>query len=199
MARVACTPMARGWTMEYLCSRLVWTHSDLEKSGCELTYARVKCYICRVVGDPQLGINRFRSLLLLEHEDLVTALHVRLLEAVGFQIYGGTFSRPLHHPTRPASAALCTIRLDQPQLPLAPTCQTSLAASTPRSIPACVLLFSFACPIKLEDMRTNLGDRLTCIETKNMIWIFYYVHKYRISITAMQLISLETFYNIYWC
>jgi hypothetical protein len=41
-----------------------------------LTYARVKCYICRVIGDPQLGINRFGSLLLLGHEDLVTALHV---------------------------------------------------------------------------------------------------------------------------
>jgi hypothetical protein len=41
-----------------------------------VTYARVKCYICRVIGDPQLGINRFGSPLLLGHEDLVTALHV---------------------------------------------------------------------------------------------------------------------------
>jgi hypothetical protein len=41
-----------------------------------LTYARVKCYICCVVGDPQLGINRFGSPLVLGHEDLVTALHV---------------------------------------------------------------------------------------------------------------------------
>jgi hypothetical protein len=41
-----------------------------------LTYARVKCYICRVIGDPQLGINRFGSPLLLGHEDLVTDLHV---------------------------------------------------------------------------------------------------------------------------
>jgi hypothetical protein len=41
-----------------------------------LTYARVKCYICRVIGDPQLGINRFGSSLLLRHEDLVTDLHV---------------------------------------------------------------------------------------------------------------------------
>jgi hypothetical protein len=32
-----------------------------EKPGGELTYVRVKCYICRVVGDPQLGINRFGS------------------------------------------------------------------------------------------------------------------------------------------
>jgi hypothetical protein len=44
--------------------------------GGELTYARVKCYICRVVGDPQLGINRFGSPLLIGHEDLVTDLHV---------------------------------------------------------------------------------------------------------------------------
>jgi hypothetical protein len=43
-----------------------------------LTYARVKCYICRVVGDPQLGINRFGSLLLLGYEDLVTSLHVAI-------------------------------------------------------------------------------------------------------------------------
>jgi hypothetical protein len=31
-----------------------------------------------VVGDPQLGINRFESLLLLGYEDLVTALHVAI-------------------------------------------------------------------------------------------------------------------------
>jgi hypothetical protein len=37
-----------------------------------------KCYICRVVGDPQLGINRFGSPLLLGHEDLVTDLHVAI-------------------------------------------------------------------------------------------------------------------------
>jgi hypothetical protein len=60
----------------YLCSRLASTRSDLKKPGGELTYARVKCYICRVIGDPQLGINRFGSPLLLGHEDLVTALHV---------------------------------------------------------------------------------------------------------------------------
>jgi hypothetical protein len=41
-----------------------------------LTYARVKCYICRVIGDPKLSINRFGSPLLIGHEDLVTALHV---------------------------------------------------------------------------------------------------------------------------
>jgi hypothetical protein len=31
-----------------------------------------------VIGDPQLGINRFGSTLLLGHEDLVTALHVAI-------------------------------------------------------------------------------------------------------------------------
>jgi hypothetical protein len=43
-----------------------------------LTYARVKCYIYRVVGDPQMGINRFGSPLLLGHEDLITDLHVAI-------------------------------------------------------------------------------------------------------------------------
>jgi hypothetical protein len=41
-----------------------------------MTFARVKCYICRVIGDPQLGINRFGSPLLPGHEDLITDLHV---------------------------------------------------------------------------------------------------------------------------
>jgi hypothetical protein len=58
MARVACT--LRG--------------KRLDGGVSVLTYARVKCYICRVIGDPQLGINRFGSPLLLRHEDLVTAL-----------------------------------------------------------------------------------------------------------------------------
>jgi hypothetical protein len=62
----------------YLCSRLASTHSGLEKPGGELTCARVKCYICRVVGDPQLGINQFGSSLLLGHEALVTDLHVAI-------------------------------------------------------------------------------------------------------------------------
>jgi hypothetical protein len=44
-----------------LCSRVARTRSGLEKPDGELTYARVKCYICRVVGDPHLGINRFGS------------------------------------------------------------------------------------------------------------------------------------------
>jgi hypothetical protein len=49
--------------------------SGLEKLGCKLTYARVKCCIFRVVADPQMGINQFGSPLLLGYEDLVTALH----------------------------------------------------------------------------------------------------------------------------
>jgi hypothetical protein len=65
-------PLARGWTVVYLCSRL----ACLKNPGGELTYARVKCYICRVIGDPQLSINRFGSPLLLGHEDMVTDLHV---------------------------------------------------------------------------------------------------------------------------
>jgi hypothetical protein len=40
-----------------LSSRLAGTRSGLEKTVGELTYARVKCYICHVVGDPQLSIN----------------------------------------------------------------------------------------------------------------------------------------------
>jgi hypothetical protein len=52
-----------------LSSRLAGTRSGLEKPGYELTYARVKCYICHVVGDTQLGTNRFESSLLLRYED----------------------------------------------------------------------------------------------------------------------------------
>jgi hypothetical protein len=76
MARVACT--LRGNRLDGGVSVLsvgvnpVWSKNP----GGELTYARVKCYICRVIGDPQLGINRFGSSLLLKHEDLVTDLHV---------------------------------------------------------------------------------------------------------------------------
>jgi hypothetical protein len=44
-----------------LSSQLVGTRFGLEKPVGELAYARVKCYICRMVGDPQLGINRFGS------------------------------------------------------------------------------------------------------------------------------------------
>jgi hypothetical protein len=58
-----------------LSSRLAGTRSGLEKPGCELTYIRGECYICRVVGDPLLGINRFRSSLLLGYEDWITTMH----------------------------------------------------------------------------------------------------------------------------
>jgi hypothetical protein len=54
---------------------LGWREPGLVLRG-ELTYARVKCYICRVIGDPQLSINRFGSPLLCGHEDLVTDLHI---------------------------------------------------------------------------------------------------------------------------
>jgi hypothetical protein len=78
MARVACTLCGKRLDGGVFVLSVGVTHSGLEKTGGELTYARVKCYICRVVGDPQLGINRFGSPLLLGHEDLVTALHVAI-------------------------------------------------------------------------------------------------------------------------
>jgi hypothetical protein len=62
----------------YLCSRLARTRSGLKKPNGELTYARVKCYICRVIGDPQLSINRFGSPLLLGYEDLVIDFYVEI-------------------------------------------------------------------------------------------------------------------------
>jgi hypothetical protein len=78
MARVACILRGKrldgGVSVLSVGVNLFW----LEKPSGELTYARVKCYICRVVGDPQLSINRFESLLLLGHEDLVIDLHVAI-------------------------------------------------------------------------------------------------------------------------
>jgi hypothetical protein len=78
MARVAC--ILRGKRLDSGVSVLSvgGTHSSLEKPDGKLTYARVKCYICLVDGDPQLGINRFGSPLLLGHEDLVIYLHVAI-------------------------------------------------------------------------------------------------------------------------
>jgi hypothetical protein len=35
-----------------LSSLLERAHYGLKNPGCELTYARVKCYICHAVGDP---------------------------------------------------------------------------------------------------------------------------------------------------
>jgi hypothetical protein len=55
-------PLGKSLDGGVLSSRLAGTRSGLEKLRCELTYARVKCYLFRVVGDPQLGINRFGSL-----------------------------------------------------------------------------------------------------------------------------------------
>jgi hypothetical protein len=56
-------------------------------------------------------------------------------------------NRPMHHTTRPA-------------WPPPPTIPISLHVR---------LLFPFACATKLEDMHTNLGDELTCIETEYLI------------------------------
>jgi hypothetical protein len=76
MARLACTLRGKrldgGVSVLSVSVNLIW----FKNPGDELTYARVKCYICRVIGDPQLSINRFRSPFLLGHEDLVTDLHV---------------------------------------------------------------------------------------------------------------------------
>jgi hypothetical protein len=78
MARVACTLRGKRLDGGVSVLSIGVNRSGLEKPSGELTYARVKCYICRVVGDPQLGINRFGSPLLLGHEDLVTDLHVAI-------------------------------------------------------------------------------------------------------------------------
>ena len=61
MVRIACTLRGKrldgGVSVLSVGVNLIW----LKNPGGELTYARVKCYICRVIGDPQLGINRFGS------------------------------------------------------------------------------------------------------------------------------------------
>jgi hypothetical protein len=42
-------------------------------------------------------------------------------------------------------------------------------------------------------------NKLACMKTKkNLILMFYFVHKNRISTTAIQLGSLELVYDIYW-
>jgi hypothetical protein len=76
MARVACTLHGKRLDDGVSVLSVGVNRSGLKKPCGELTYARVKCYICRVIGDPQLSINRFGSPLLLGHEDLVTYLHV---------------------------------------------------------------------------------------------------------------------------
>jgi hypothetical protein len=69
MARVACTPSQEaGWGV--LCSRVARTCSCGQGSvGMVDMCKRVKGSICRVVGEPQLGINRFGLSLLLGYED----------------------------------------------------------------------------------------------------------------------------------
>jgi hypothetical protein len=43
------------------------------------------------------------------------------------------------------------------------------------------------------------GNELACIKTKKKSYLmFYFLHKYRIPQTAMQLNSLELVYDIYW-
>jgi hypothetical protein len=76
MVRVACTLHGKRLDGGVSVLSISVNRSGLKNPGGELTYARVKCYICRVNGDPQLSINRFGSPLLLGHEDLVTDLHV---------------------------------------------------------------------------------------------------------------------------
>jgi hypothetical protein len=78
MVRVACTLCGKRLDGGVSVLSVGVNHSSLEKLGGKLTYARVKCYLCHVVGDPQLGINRFGSPLLLGHEDLVTDLQVEI-------------------------------------------------------------------------------------------------------------------------
>jgi hypothetical protein len=78
MARVACTLRGKRLDGGVSVLSIGVNRSGLEKPGGELTYVRVKCYICCVIGDPQLSINRFGSSFLLGHEDLVTDLHVAI-------------------------------------------------------------------------------------------------------------------------
>jgi hypothetical protein len=76
MTRVACTLLAKGRLRRVVCSRVAWTCSCSGGSvGMVDMCKRVTRSICRVVGDPQLGINRFGSPLLLGYEDGITALH----------------------------------------------------------------------------------------------------------------------------
>jgi hypothetical protein len=70
MARVARSLLAKDRLKGVVCSRVAWTCScDGGSMGMVDMCKRVKASICRVVGDPQLGINRFGSPLLLGYED----------------------------------------------------------------------------------------------------------------------------------
>jgi hypothetical protein len=70
MARVARTLLAKDRLKGVVCSQVVRTCScDGGSVGMVDMCKRVKGSICRVVGDPQLGINRFGLPLLLGYED----------------------------------------------------------------------------------------------------------------------------------
>jgi hypothetical protein len=70
MARVARTLLAKDRLKGVVCSQVARTCScDGGFVGMVDMCKRVKGSICRVVGDPQLGINRFGSPLLLGYED----------------------------------------------------------------------------------------------------------------------------------
>jgi hypothetical protein len=78
MARVARTLLAKDRLKGVVCSRVAWTCScDGGSVGMVDMCKIVKGGICHVVGDPQLGINRFGSPLLLGYEDWIAALHRR--------------------------------------------------------------------------------------------------------------------------
>jgi hypothetical protein len=79
MARVARTLLAKDRLKGVVCSRVARTCScDGGSVGMvDMCKKKVKGSICRVVGDPQLGINRFGSPLLLGYEDWIAALHRR--------------------------------------------------------------------------------------------------------------------------
>jgi hypothetical protein len=70
MATVARTLLAKDRLKGVVCSRVARTCSCGGGSvGMVDMCKSVKRSMCRVVGDPQLGINRFGSLLLLSYED----------------------------------------------------------------------------------------------------------------------------------
>jgi hypothetical protein len=74
MAGVACThPTRKPFRMEQgggvLCSRVVRTSSRFGGSKGMVDICRSRTYIYHVVGNPQLGFNRFESSLLLGYGD----------------------------------------------------------------------------------------------------------------------------------
>ena len=76
MARVTRTLLAKDRLKGVVRSRVARTCSCGGGSMGRVDMCKtVKGGICRVVGDPQLGINRFGSPLLLGYEDWITTLH----------------------------------------------------------------------------------------------------------------------------